>query len=233
MYSKWVCEKRGVCKARLHTRDNQVIKPTFIDEIHSSHNHGSDPARIDMLKGYNALKQHSLNSEECTKVILSSRIYRKIQSEGLTTQYQTDREFVLKLKVLPSLAFVPEEDVPDCFTILMTDFPDSAFNVAKYFEETYIGKRLPDQSRRVPPFPTRIWNMYQRVLQQLARTTNSVEGWHNAFLVLHVLTQQLVNSSKLYNVNNLYRKHLSRNGRLVRQGFTQERRLSVMNALEP
>ena len=23
--------------------------------------------------------------------------------------------------------------------------------------------------------------MYQRVLQQLARTTNSVEGWHNAF----------------------------------------------------
>ena len=48
---QWVCEKIGVCKARLHARDNQVIKPTFIDEIHSSHNHGSDPARIDMLKG--------------------------------------------------------------------------------------------------------------------------------------------------------------------------------------
>ena len=105
---------------------------------------------------------------------LSQNIYRKIQSEGLTSQYQTDREFVLKL---PSLAFVPEEDVPDCFAILMTDFPESALNVAKYFEETYIGKRLPDQSRRVPPFPTRIWNMYQRVLQQLARTTN----WHNPF----------------------------------------------------
>ena len=112
---------------------------------------------------------------------LSQNIYRKIQTEGLTSQYQTDREFVLKLKMLPSLAFVPEEHVPDCFTILMTDFPGSALNVAKYFEETYIGKRLPDQSRRVPQPPTRIWNMYQRVLQQLARTTNSVEGWHNAF----------------------------------------------------
>ena len=66
--------KREGCKARLHTRDNQVIKPTFIDEIHSSHNHGSDPARIDMLKGYNDLKQHSLNSEESTRVILSSGI---------------------------------------------------------------------------------------------------------------------------------------------------------------
>ena len=63
-----------MCKARLHTRDNQVIKPTFIGEIHSSHNHGSDPVRIDMLKGYNALKQHSLNSEESTRVILSSGI---------------------------------------------------------------------------------------------------------------------------------------------------------------
>ena len=155
---------------------------------------------------------------------LSQNIWRKIQTEGLTFQYHTDREFVLKLKMLPSLAFVPEEDVPDCFTILMTDFPESALNVAKYFEETYIGKRLPDQSRRVTPFPSRIWNMYQRVLQQLARTTNSV---------LHVLTQQLVNSSKLYNVNSLYRKHLSQNGRLVRQGFTQKRRLSVMSALEP
>ena len=81
----------------------------------------------------------------------------------------------------PSLAFVPEEDVPDCITILMTDFPESAIKFAKYFEETYIGKRLHDQSRRVPPFPTRIWYMYQWVLQQLARTTNPVEGWHNAF----------------------------------------------------
>ena len=30
---QWTCEKRGVCKARIHTRDNLVIKPTLIHEI--------------------------------------------------------------------------------------------------------------------------------------------------------------------------------------------------------
>ena len=112
---------------------------------------------------------------------LSQNVYRKIQSEGLTTIYQEDREFFLKLKMLPSLAFVPEQDVVDCFNILMADFPESALGVATYFEDNYIGKILPNNSRRIPPFPIRIWNMYERVRQQLPRTNNVVEGWHNAF----------------------------------------------------
>ena len=70
------------------------------------------------------------------------------------------------------LAFVPEQDVPDCFISLMVEFPEQAITVAKYFH---------DQSRRIPQFPIKIWSMYQRVKEQLARTTNNVEGWHNAF----------------------------------------------------
>ena len=83
--------------------------------------------------------------------------------------------------MLSSLAFVPKHDVTDCFNILMLDFPQFAKAVAEYFEETYIGRRLPDQTRRIPPYPIRFWNMYTRVLNQTARTNNSVEGWHNAF----------------------------------------------------
>ena len=30
---QWTCEKRGVCKARIHTRNNQVIQPINIQEI--------------------------------------------------------------------------------------------------------------------------------------------------------------------------------------------------------
>ena len=82
--------------------------------------------------------------------------------EGLTAQYQEDIEFHLKLKMLPSLAFVPEQEVVVCFNILMADFPESALNIAILFKDTYIGKRLSDQSRRVPRFPIRIWNMYKR-----------------------------------------------------------------------
>ena len=63
-------KKRGVCNERIHTRNNLVIKPILITEIHDGHNHGSDPARIEMLKGYNYVKQRSINSEESTRNIL-------------------------------------------------------------------------------------------------------------------------------------------------------------------
>ena len=90
-------------------------------------------------------------------------------------------EYGIKLKMLASLVFVPEHDVIDSFTILMTKFPQSVFNVAKYFEDNYIGKRLPDQSRWIPPFQIIIWNMDSRKLNNMPRTNNSVEGWYNAF----------------------------------------------------
>ena len=112
---------------------------------------------------------------------LSQNIWRKIQSEGLTVQYQADGEFQIKLRMLMGLAFVPEQDVPNCFKSLMLESPEQAITVAKYFEETYIGKRFHDQCRRIPQFPIKIWSIYQRVKEQLTLTTNNVEGWHNAF----------------------------------------------------
>ncbi|KAI6646213.1 hypothetical protein LOD99_9355 [Oopsacas minuta] len=63
----------------------------------------------------------------------------------------------------------------------MKDYPASALNLATYFEDTYIGERLLDQSRRVPQFRIRIWNMYESVQEELARTNNVVEAWHNGF----------------------------------------------------
>ena len=83
--------------------------------------------------------------------------------------------------MLASLAFVPEIDVIDCFIILMQQFPDEAIEIAKYFEKTYIGRVLPDLTRRTPLFPIRLWNLHTRVNSRLARTNNNVEGWHNAF----------------------------------------------------
>ena len=107
-------------------------------------------------------------------------MFRQIQSNGLTTRYLKDEEFSIKMKMLPSLTFVPEHDVIDSFTILMAGFPESAKGIAEYFENNYIGIRLPDQSRRIPPFPIRLWNMYERAISGSATTNNSVEGWHNA-----------------------------------------------------
>ena len=357
----WVCEKRGICKARLHTNNNQVVKPTDPSTISSDHSHSSDVIRVDMLKGYTNLKRIAANSDSGTRTLLansvegmaaeciiklpkldsvkrtirrckrgdeeyygnpsscaeiiipdrykftlngnsfllfdsgegdmyrmmlfgttkflsilkesnnwycdgtfkvvpkhlfqlytihaqrdayifpcvyalfqaktevtyermlskllqlepelnptslmvdfekaamnalenkfiacvygcffhlSQNIYRRIQADGLATAYQQDADLALKLKMLPCLAFVPEIDVIDCFSILMEEYPQSGMTVAKYFEDNYIGKQLPNGSRRTPLFPIRMWNMHQRVMDQLPRTNNSVEGWHNAF----------------------------------------------------
>ena len=70
--------------------------------------------------------------------------------------------------MLPILAFVPEQDVVDCFNILMADFPESAPDVTTYFVDTYIGKRFPNNGRRIPPLLIRIWNMYDMVPEQLS-----------------------------------------------------------------
>ena len=152
----------------MHTRGDVIIKPTVLNDIYSSHTHGSDPVRIDMLKGYNKVKERSIDSEESTRVILSYCI----EQMGASSVAQLPK---LESEMIPSLAFVPEEDVVDCYNILMTDFPESALNVAVYFEETYIGKRLPDNCRRIPPFPIRMWNMFERVREKLSRTNNAVE----------------------------------------------------------
>ena len=35
--------------------------------------------------------------------------------------------------------------------------------------------------RTVPVYPIDMWNVYQRVLSNLPRSNNSIEGWHRAF----------------------------------------------------
>ena len=67
---------------------------------------------------------------------LTQTIYRRIQANGLATTYQHDRDFALKLRMLPCLAFVPEIDVIDCFNILMQEYPQSAMTVANILRTT-------------------------------------------------------------------------------------------------
>ena len=52
--------------------------------------------------------------------------------------------------------------------------------VLDYFESTYVGE-VRRGVRRAPLFAHHLWNVNERVQQNLPRTTNVVEGWHNAF----------------------------------------------------
>ena len=63
-----------------------------------------------------------------------------------------DPEFAIYMTMFPSLACVSKNEVCDCFTSLMDEFLQSAIEFTNYFEKTYIGRKLPDQTRKVPPF---------------------------------------------------------------------------------
>ena len=52
-----------------------IVKPNFIKDIQDSHTHGPDVPRVDMLKGYNRMKERaSENSEESTRSIFANGI---------------------------------------------------------------------------------------------------------------------------------------------------------------
>ena len=82
---------------------------------------------------------------------LSQNIYRKIQSAGFTNQYIENADFAILMKMLPSLAFVPECQVIHYFNLLMEEFPTFAIEIAEYFEVTYIGRLLPNHTRKTFP----------------------------------------------------------------------------------
>lgn len=113
---------------------------------------------------------------------LCQAIFRHIQSNGLKNRYEIDADFALKMKMLPALAFVPEEHVIQYFEVLCDEnvFPEEAQPIIDYFEDTWIGR--PNRRHRRPPrFPLSMWNCYQGTLQGQPKTNNSVEGWHRGF----------------------------------------------------
>ena len=107
-------------------------------------------------------------------------IWRKIQANGLQERYQEDVHFVTEVRMIAALAFVPENDVRRIFNILSDSIDPSLDVILDYIEEFYIGMIRRGQQRR-PRFPFSMWGVHDRVLNDLPRTNNADEGWHNRF----------------------------------------------------
>ena len=125
-------------------------------------------------------------------------VWRHIQDSGLTKKYHEDNDFHLNVRKLIALAFVPLIDVIKAFELLENEFDDDADEFIYYFEKTWIGERkkrgkINDKNilivtesclgvgRKKPKFFHELWNVYDRVISNLPRSNNSLEGWHNAF----------------------------------------------------
>src|SRR5690606_15088371 len=111
---------------------------------------------------------------------LAQSVYRKVVSCGLQTAYRDDESICLNVKMLVALAFVPEDDLIESFNLLAEQCPPALLDVLDYFERTYIGAVIGGQ-RQHPLFAPKNWNQWERVNEDLPRTNNALEEWHNAF----------------------------------------------------
>uniref|UniRef100_A0A6P7GX96 Uncharacterized protein LOC114343419 n=1 Tax=Diabrotica virgifera virgifera TaxID=50390 RepID=A0A6P7GX96_DIAVI len=113
-------------------------------------------------------------------------LWRNMQCTGLQQVYTEDANFALHLRQLAALAFVPEVDVVATFgELLDSEFYTQNGNLLtpliNYFEDVWIGRLDRRQQIRPPMFPRNLWNCFEFIEEDLPRTNNAVEGWHNSF----------------------------------------------------
>jgi hypothetical protein len=111
---------------------------------------------------------------------LGQCLWRKVQELGLSQLYHDNEEFRIAVKMMLALSFVPANDVVASFDDLVEASQEEIVPLADYWEDTYIGRRRRNR-RANPRFAVEMWNVHDRVNENLPRTNNSVEAWHRAF----------------------------------------------------
>ena len=116
---------------------------------------------------------------------LCQSVIRKVNEIGLKTDYEGNSEVRGFVRCLAALAYVPAEDVIEAFELLVETAPDEIDHLDElttFFEHTYLrGRRQRGRGEIYGPalFPVPIWNQHAAGTDGIARTTNSVEGWHH------------------------------------------------------
>ena len=80
---------------------------------------------------------------KCCFFHLTQNVWRKVQSEGLQSDYNQDAELAICIRLLPALAFAAPHEVPHLFSDVVQLPMPQATGLVLYFENTYIGRKLP------------------------------------------------------------------------------------------
>lgn len=111
---------------------------------------------------------------------LTSNMKKKLCTEGLHQRYSTDPQFALAARMIVALAFIPVTDLDDAMDALSTwnEFPEELRPVIEWFEDTYMGRLLRSGRRRPATYPSAMWSVHERTLNDEARTNNHAEAAH-------------------------------------------------------
>ena len=92
-----------------------------------------------------------------------------MQELGLTTQYGTDETFSLLIRYIPTLAFLPHNNIPPAFDELRAIMPEEANRIMEWFEIYYIHGRVRHITRSgnvirsEPLFPPSLWSVIDNI----------------------------------------------------------------------
>ena len=104
-------------------------------------------------------------------------IKRYSQKDCNTNIRIADETFSNNVKMLAALAFVPLNDVINAFDAVVAQMPEQLDPIIDYFENNYIGL-MHRRERRPPRFPLELWNVNNRVEEEIPKTNNHVEAYH-------------------------------------------------------
>ena len=121
---------------------------------------------------------------------LSQSVSRKVIEIGLKVAYESSDDVRCSVRCLAALSHVPVDDVEEAFELLAESMPvtEHMNELVTYFEHTYIrGRRLRGRgdNHGPPLFAVDMWNQRDATADGIARTTNSVEGWHFGLQALY------------------------------------------------
>ena len=90
----------------------------------------------------------------------------------------------------------------EAFLLLQSSSPVKFKRILEDLEVYYIGQLVPLSRtvRQTPTFPISTWNLYQRILDDKPRVTNSVESWHQT------LTPDLKTNIDIESLVEIFRK---------------------------
>lgn len=109
---------------------------------------------------------------------LTQNMRKKLAAEALLNRYNTDPDFALDARMIVALSFVPIDDLDTALEALSVDLTDDLTPILNWFEDSYVGRLNRNRTRRRPLFPPQTWSVYERTLNEEARTNNYAEAAH-------------------------------------------------------